>query len=451
MAGQKRKLVVIDDDRLLCDSVQYALEDMEIMVLKAHTGAEGLRLCADTPVDVVLLDQQLPDANGIDFCGPILDCHEGTKIIFITAYPSFENAVQAIKIGAYDYLSKPFEMEELRLAVNKALRTTDLERLEQVQRYEQKRQSDRTVLIGTNGGLQALQHMVDLTSANQAPVLITGETGTGKTLVAKAIHYRGQGTRGAFIAVNCAAIPESLMEAELFGHEKGAYTGAVTAAKGLFEMAEKGSLFLDEISEIPLHLQSKLLGVLDDHKIRRLGGQSLKPVNVRIIAATNVDMAMAVKERLFREDLFYRLSVVHIHVPPLRERTGDLPNLCRYFISQIAADQNILIDEEQIAAMQSYHWPGNVRELRNIIERAILLRTGPRIETKKLLGQSVFSSIQSPNQSPSGQVASLQSMEKNHIQMALRHMNGNHTQSAKALGISRSTLMRKIKTYGLEQ
>ncbi len=449
MTNHKKKLVVIDDDRLLCDAIGLALEDLQVEVLTANTGADGLRICAAAPVDVVLLDQKLPDANGIDFCGSILDCHDGTHIIFITAYPSFQNAVRAIKVGAFDYLSKPFEMDELLLTVNKALRAIDLERIEQVRHYEQKREIDRTVLVGAAGGLQEVQHMVALASANRASVLITGETGTGKTLVAKAIHYGGRNPQGPFIAVNCAAIPETLMEAELFGYEKGAFTGADKSAKGLFEMAAQGTLFLDEIGELPIHLQAKLLGVLDDKRIRRLGGQSLKPVDVRIIAATNADMAFAVKQRQFREDLFYRLSVVHIHVPPLRQRMGDLADLCRYFISQIAPDQQIVLPDDQIAGMQNYPWPGNVRELRNIIERAILLGQGSPIEPLRLVGGPTITP-ELPTGNPGEQrIATLQSVEKRHIARTLQRLNGNHTQTANALGISRSTLMRKIKIYGL--
>ncbi len=448
MKNSKKSLVVIDDDHLFCDTVRYALQDLDIMVQVANTGGQGLELCAKAPVDVVLLDQKLPDARGIDLCSPILNCHDSTQIIFITAYPSFQNAVQAIKVGAHDYLSKPFEMDELTLTVKRALRTIDLERLEQVQHYENKKEIDSTVLIGATAGLRSIQHMVELASVNQSPVLITGETGTGKSLVAKSIHLRGN-CKGPFIAVNCAAIPESLMEAELFGYEKGAFTGAEKTTKGLFEMAEAGTLFLDEIGELPLHLQAKLLGALDDKKIRRLGGQSLKPVNLRIIAATNADIKRAVKERRFREDLFYRLSVVLIHMPPLRQRQEDLPDLCRYFISQIAPDQQIRLSDEQVEKMQTYSWPGNVRELRNIIERAIIVRKGSVIEPFCLVDQSLPAAGRQIERKSCDEILTLQVVEKQHIAQTLHQLNGNHTRTAKALGISRSTLMRKMKIFGL--
>jgi DNA-binding NtrC family response regulator len=441
--------VIIDDDRLLCDTVQHGLNGLGVQVRTAHCGAEGVRLCASQPVDVVLLDQKLPDGDGINFCGPLLAHNESTKIIFITAYPSFDNAVQAIKVGACDYLSKPFELGELRLTVGQALRTLDLEHLEQVQHYQRKQESDRTVLVGGHESLKEVQHLVSLAAANASPVLITGETGTGKTLVAKSIHFRGSGADKAFIAVNCAAIPENLMEAELFGYEKGAFTGAVATVKGLFEMADGGTLFLDEIGEMPTHLQSKLLGALDDQHIRRLGGQTFKPVHARIITATNTDLIAAVRERRFREDLYYRLSVMHIPLPPLRARREDLPELCRFFISQIAPDQEIHLDEEEIAALSGYSWPGNVRELRNIIERSILVRKGAAIQPARLLGPTPRPPHPNPGLSAAGPLPTLDTMERDHIRAALRHCSGNQTHAAKALGISRSTLVRKIKVHGL--
>lgn len=399
--------------------------------------------------EVVLLDQKLPDGDGIDFCAPILTANENIKIIFITAYPSFENAVQAIKIGAHDYLSKPFELGELDLAVRQALRTLELEHTEQLQHFHRKQQSDRTILVGADQGLQDVVQLIQLAADNQAPVLITGETGTGKTLIARAIHFRSQASHNAFIRVNCAAIAENLMEAELFGHERGAFTGAVAAGKGLFEMADGGTLFLDEIGDLPLHLQSKLLGVLDDQQIRRVGGQTFKSVNVRIIAATNADLADAVQAKQFREDLFFRLSVLHLHIPPLRKRQKDIAQLTRHFISQIAPDQHIVLSSEQLAAMQAYSWPGNVRELRNIIERAILVRNGSQITPALLLGQSPLPSSQQETRPPSTVIEPLAKVERDQIQRALAHYQGNQTHAAKALGISRSTLVRKIKTHRL--
>jgi DNA-binding NtrC family response regulator len=450
-SNHTKNLLIIDDDRLLCDAIREAMCDLNVAVTAAHSAAEGLRLCEAANFDIVLLDQKLPDARGMTYCAPILSCQDRAKIIFITAYPSFENAIEAIKVGAHDYLSKPFEMGELRLAVTQALRTIELEQVEQVQRYKSRQEGERIHLVGDKAGLKGVRHLVDLAANNGAAVLITGETGTGKTLVAKAIHYSSLNSGRAFIGVNCAAIPENLMEAELFGYEKGAFTGATTTTKGLFEMAAGGTLFLDEIGEIPRHLQSKLLGVLDDHQIKRLGGQRFKPVQVRVVAATNADLEPAIQEGAFREDLFYRLSVIRIHVPPLRERLNDLSDLCRYFIKQIAPDHNIDIGEDELTAMRAYAWPGNVRELRNIIERAILLRQGRDIHPSALLRTSGESVRPSQSQQDPAPIMTLKQMEADHIRRALDRMDGNHTHTAKALGISRSTLMRKIQTLQINR
>ncbi|MCP4720978.1 MAG: sigma-54-dependent Fis family transcriptional regulator, partial [Desulfobacteraceae bacterium] len=241
---------------------------------------EGMNICSKRTVDVVLLDQKLPDGKGVDLCKTILEHNDQVKIIFITAYPSFKNAISAIKAGAYDYLAKPFEVEELDLAVERALTTLSFERIEEIQTYRIDKEKEETILIGGYGGLSEVRRTAKMAASAEAPVLITGETGVGKNVVAKTIHYMSPAGKNALISINCAAIPESLIEAELFGFEKGAFTGAVSVKKGLFEMAEGGTIFLDEIGTLPIHIQSKLLGILDDKNLRRLGGKSVRPVNV---------------------------------------------------------------------------------------------------------------------------------------------------------------------------
>jgi DNA-binding NtrC family response regulator len=400
-------------------------------------------------VDVVLLDQKLPDGEGHDLAVPILEKNEQTKIIFITAFPTFESAVKAVRAGAHDYLSKPFDLEELRLTVEHAVRTAELEKVEQVQTYTREKERDETVLIGGDGGLAEIARTIEAAALVDSPVLITGETGTGKNAVAKAIHYHSPTPRKAFISVNCAALPENLIEAELFGHEKGAFTGAVAMKRGVFEMAEGGTLFLDEIGDMPFHLQSKLLSVIEDKKIRRLGGETIMPVDVRIIAATGAELEKTLG-KAFRKDLYYRLSVVRIHLPPLRERLQDIPALCAYLTRNIAGNRKVDLPDSEIVNLMKYSWPGNVRELKNILERAIFLQRGPVLRPSALLeNPAAISGPASRADSVTGDIQTLDEIEKDHIARALRQFSGNYTKTAKVLGTSLSTLKRKVKEYGL--
>ncbi len=447
---QSKTFLVIDDDQVLCDAIKDYFSSKTIEVLTSHTGAEGIAICSQRKVDVVLLDQKLPDVEGHTLCQSILKYNDQTKIIFITAYPSFEGAVKAIKLGAYDYLSKPFELEELDLTIEKAFRTIDLEMVEQFQKYRSEKESEEAVIIGSDGGLPDILKLVDLAASTDAPVLITGETGTGKDLVARTIHYKSPFRRSAFIEINCAALPESLIEAELFGHEKGAFTGAVTSKKGIFEMAEGGTLLLNEIGEMPLNLQSKLLSAIEGKKIKRLGGELMTPINFRIIAATSVDLENAVGKS-FRKDLYYRLSIIRIHMPPLRERHKDIPELCGYLLKKIARGSEMKLSDSEIARLMEYDWPGNVRELRNILERAYLLQKGPSFHPSELLAMGGTP----PKCSPEAAFAekgfeTLEEVEKNYIKYTLDKLSHNYTQTAKSLGISLSTLKRKVKEYGLK-
>jgi DNA-binding NtrC family response regulator len=447
----KRTLLIIDDDRLLCDAVKGHFSSDKIDVISAYTGADGLGVCARCKVDVVLLDQKLPDGKGVDLCKSILAHNDDTKIIFITAYPSFDNAVSAIKLGAFDYLSKPFELEELELAIDQSLRTLDLERVEQIQTYKNSKESGETLLFRKSSGLAEVWRMVELAASTDSPVLITGETGVGKNVVAKAIHYEGTSRNTSFVDINCASFPESLIEAELFGFEKGAFTGAVSTKRGIFEMAEGGTLFLDEIGNIPIHLQSKLLGVLDDKKIKRLGGESVRHVDFRVIAATNTDIEQAMTTGDFREDLFFRLSVIRIHVPPLREHIEDVPGLCRFFIQMMGGTSEITIPDSDVAGLMAYHWPGNIRELKNILERSMLLRKGTVIRPSELFGANKEGKSHQPPEITEGpDVLTLAEVQEKHIRQTLVRLSGNHTRAAKALGISRSTLKRKIQSYRID-
>jgi DNA-binding NtrC family response regulator len=446
-SNMKKTLLVIDDDRVFANAVKDYLTSETVDVLVDYTAMDGLALCHQKKIDVVLLDQQLPDAEGHTLCSSIMQCYDQAKIIFSTAFPSFDNAVKAIRSGASDYLSKPYDLEELGLAVRQAFRTLELENVEQIQNYQRTRESEETVVIGGEGLSETLK-LVDLAATTDSPVLITGETGTGKTLVAKAIHYRGRTSKDPFISINCASLPENLIEAELFGYEKGAFTGAVSARKGLFEMAEGGTLFLDEIGEMPMHLQAKLLSAIEDKKLRRLGSESVRPLSVRIIAATGVKIEDFLG-KTFRKDLYYRLSVVRMHIPPLRERRSDIPGLCKHLLKALADGHEATLSDKEIANLSRYDWPGNVRELKNILERAYLLQRGSEFKPSELLGQvpkaASATAAHSGRTDADATVLPLDEVEMNHIQYVLGRFSGNYTQTAKALGISLSTLKRKLK------
>ncbi len=444
----KRNILVIDDDMVFCDTAKDYLTSETMEVFTANTGRGGLAICSQRRMEIVLLDQKLPDAEGVSLCPFILKQNEQTKIIFITAYPSFDNAVEAIKVGAHDYLSKPFELEELEIAIEKALRTLELEMIEQLQNYKDDKESEGTTLIRGQGGLAETLKLVDLAALVNAPVLITGETGTGKNIFAKSIHYKSPARGKAFISINCAAFPENLIEVELFGCEKGAFTGAVTARKGIFELAEGGTLFLDEIGAMPLHLQSKLLSVLEDKQIRKVGGESIRPVDARIIAASNNDLEDAVKNKTFRSDLYYRLSVIRIHIPPLRDRLHDIPELCDFFIRKTAKDRKATLSDSELSRLMEYEWPGNVRELKNVIERSLIIQKEDVLRPSEFLKVST-SSFSTPPLPAENDIITLEELEKTHIRQAIGKFSGNYTRTAKALGISLSTLKRKIKSYNL--
>jgi DNA-binding NtrC family response regulator len=440
----RKSLLIIDDDTLFCDAFRVDLADTGMTVLLAHSGADGVKLCQTNRIDVVLLDQHLPDAQGVNLCADILACNDETKIIFATAYPEFSNAVDAIKAGAYDYLSKPFDLEELRLHLDRAFEAQAFERAQQVHEYQTHKQSEEATLVCAAGGLAEVDRLINLAAAESAPVLITGETGSGKNVVAKAIHFRSPYNDAPFVSINCASLPENLIEAELFGVHKGAFTGATANKKGLFEMAEGGTVFLDEIGEMPLHLQAKLLSVLEEKKVRRLGGTTEYPVDVRVVAATNVDLNRALAEKKFREDLYYRLNVLHINLPPLRQRIGDLAELCKFFITRIAWGQYIQLAPGEIERLAQYAWPGNVRELKNIIERAVILQQDGIITPSRMINQSP-AAPDTPSASP--EIIPLEEVEKQHILNSFNQLDQNYTRTAKALGIGLSTLKRKIKSY----
>jgi len=447
----QRNLLVIDDDPFFCDSIQEAFRSTILEIYTVSTAQEGLQICKKHNIDIVLLDENLPDGYGHTICPDIIAANEQCKILFITAHPSFEHAVQAIRAGAHDYLLKPFELEELHLSVKRALQMSALERTQLLQSYKTRKDQEKYTLIGTLGKNGNAYKMVRHAAEVQAPILITGDTGTGKTILARHIHYMSHARNAPFVSVNCATLPESLIESELFGHEKGAFTGAVSSRKGVFELAEGGTLFLDEIATMPIHLQAKLLSTLDNGAIRRVGGQSEIRVQVRIIAATNSDLEIMIRDNLFRKDLFYRLNVLSIHIPSLRERQEDIPDLCRHFISLFGRNPKQDIDPDEIQLLQQYNWPGNVRELKNIIERSCILHK-EKLHPSTLLYDTIPHTEEYRSLPPSTDISlSLEELEKRHILKILDMKKGNITQAAKALGISLSTMKRKLRQFKMQQ
>ncbi len=447
---KRRTLLVVDDDRLLCKAVRDHLQSELLHVLAAHTAADGLGVCASGVVDVVVLDQKLPDGEGYALCRPILEANGGTRIVFVTGYPSFDNALQALKAGAHDYLCKPFELEQLALVVRRCLSLQELERAERLQDWRSAKDGEEAVLVG---GLGAVREVLALATPSDSPVLITGETGTGKNLVAKAIHFGGPRRHGPFISINCAALPENLIEAELFGWERGSFTGAVGSREGVAEMAEGGTLFLDEIGEMPLHLQAKLLSLIEEREVKRIGGRTARPVDVRIAATTNADLESRVAAGLFRPDLYYRLDVIRVRVPSLRERKADIPQLCEHLLQRMAGrGRRPAVAPGEIERLMAYPWPGNVRELRNVLERSLVLRRDP-LRPSELLAEPRGTRNEPAEAALETGVEGLdlETVERRHIQKVLRLQAGNLSRSARLLRISLSTLKRKAKQYGLRE
>ena len=439
-------ILIIDDDAFFLPSLSDFLISKGFNVQTATGGRDGIRSFENRQPPLVLLDQELPDIGGIEVCQKILNINSSTKIIFMTAYATVQYAVEAMQAGAYNYLSKPFSLDELLITINLAAKNAQLEGRLRIQDYEREKARQEQKLIGSSEIMKRIGEQIKLSTSSEANVLITGETGVGKNVVARAIHDF-QDKRDAFLTINCSAIPENLMEAEYFGHEKGVFTGAEMRREGIFELADGGTLVLDEIGEIPIHLQSKLLTVLDNKCVRRIGSGRSISVDVRIIATTNCDLEAAINERRFREDLYYRLAVITIHLPPLREHPEDIPEIADHFVSRFCR-KPAKIPESHIERIMAYPWPGNVRELRNIIERASLLLRGDEIRPADLLLHGALNQhFPADEQRPrAGQeIPSLEEMKRRHILSALKACSGNKSLTARNLGVSLSTLKRNLK------
>jgi DNA-binding NtrC family response regulator len=437
------QVLIIDDDELFVASLSDFLSAKSFKVGSAKTGKEGMSVFEREQPALVLLDQKLPDMEGIEVCRKILEMDPRTKVILVTAYATVRCAVDAIKAGAFNYLSKPFELDELLIIMDMAVKNVQMEGKIRVQDYERSRESEEKQLIGSSDGMRRVGEQIRLAATTDSNVLITGETGVGKNVVAKAIHDLQAG-RENFLTINCSAIPENLMEAEYFGHEKGVFTGADTRREGIFELADGGTVVLDEIGEIPIRLQSKLLSILEDKCVRRIGGGRTIPVDVRIMATTNQDLDQAIREKRFRQDLYYRLAVVTIQVLPLREHPEDIPEIAEYF-ARIFCRKPVCILDDDMKRMIDYPWPGNVRELRNIVERASLLLRGDVLRPASLLANSDHDNTWIERKHyEATEIVPLQELRRQQILTALKACSGNKSLTARTLGISLSTLKRTL-------
>ena len=439
-------ILIIDDDDSLRRVTEYTLQQAGYQTLTAVDGHAGLELFQRELPPVVITDIQMPGLSGYQVLQQIKAQRPETLVIIITAFGTVEKAVEAMRQGAYDYLTKPFSREELRLVVEKALSFADLRQENRRLRQKLAGREEAPPIIGRSEAMQQVFELVRRVAPSEATVLIGGESGTGKELIARAIHQGSERRNGPFVAVNCAAIPADLLESELFGHLKGAFTGAVKDRKGKFELADGGTLLLDEVGELPLELQPKLLRALQQREIEPVGGLPRK-IDVRVIAATNRDLEAEMAIGGFREDLYYRLAVIPIHLPALRQRRDDIPLLVKHFLGRQGAD--VSLSPEALQALTEYDWPGNVRELENNLERLLVLRRGPVIDLDELppkLAQprqrAVCGVLNLPDEG-----YPLEELEREAVQEALRRCNGNQTQAAAFLRIPRHTLIYRMEKY----
>ena len=444
---EKMSIMIVDDEMIIRESFLHWFEKYGHRVDAAASGFEALEKLEKVPFDLLFVDIKMPGMDGIELLEEVKQEYPETIVVIITAYGSIDTAVQAMKLGASDYLLKPFKPEQLSLVMEKIAHQKKLEseynylkgRLDEITRFDN--------IIGQSRKMEDIFRLIPEVAQSDSSILIVGETGTGKELVAKAIHAKSQRSHGPFIAINCGAIPDTLLESELFGHQKGAFTGAIPGRKGFFEVVSGGTLFLDEIGEISPKMQVDLLRVLEEKKIIRIGDREPIDVDFRLISATRQDLENRVAEGTFREDFFYRVNVIMIRIPPLRERKEDIPPLVQHFLekySRETAKRVDHVDRRAIELLKRYDWPGNVRELENAIERAVVL------SKSRTLGDENFSFLRS-TLAQSLKPKSLREMEKNYIRQVLDDCEWNVTRAAKTLDINRVTLHKMIKRYNMQR
>jgi len=453
-----KRVLIVDDEENFRHMLSVILVKEGYEVETASNGDEALQKVMASPFDQVLCDIRMPRMDGLEFLKEMRKKGAEVITIMMSAYGTVDIAIEAMKLGAYDYISKPFKPDEIILTLRKAEEREQLRRENQLLRKEIAREYSFENIVSKNEKMQKIFDVIKKVAQYRSTVLITGESGTGKELVARALHYNSERSQNPFMPVNCGAIPENLLESELFGHAKGAFTDAIRTKKGLFEEADGGTLFLDEIGELPGQLQVKLLRVLQDGEIRRIGESKSIQVDVRIVAATVKDLQKEVNEGHFREDLFYRLNVLPIHIPPLRERKEDIPLLIQHFIgkyNQILNKNVADIDHSGLEALMNYKWYGNVRELENTVERAIVLCDRNYIQLENLPVEiQNFKEESQPEPMPDEEYSikkASKALEMNLIKKALRKTKGNHTHAARLLEISHRALLYKIKEYGIAE
>jgi DNA-binding NtrC family response regulator len=445
-----RRVLVVDDESVVRTGIAQALERLGFEVRLAQTGAEGLDVMATWPAAIVLLDVRLPDMDGLEVLQRLSQDHPDTVVIMITGYPNIEDAVASIKQGALDYLVKPFHLNHLESLVTKAQETMHHRVAAQPMPDEEQTASSLEALVGKSPAMQTVFGKIKRAAPSDSTVLLTGESGTGKELVARAIHQLSPRRTEEFVPVDCSALVETLLESELFGHVKGSFTGAHQTKHGLFELANHGTFFFDEIANLSLNIQAKLLRVIQEREFMQVGSQKRLKLDIRIIASSNRDLREAIKAGDFREDLFYRLSVIPIHLPPLRERTGDIPLLVDHFIRKYNQKSKRQVKGVSAASMKMltlYPWPGNVRELEHTIERILILEDGDLIQPEHL--PSFISGRQGDFQVFSDGELTLEELERRYLQFILRRTKGNQSEAARLLGINRKTLGQKIQKYNL--
>ena len=447
------RMLLVDDDRDFCEMVDSELRSRGMDVVWQTKAEPAFQMLRDQEFDVVVTDLRMPSMTGIELCDRIVTNRPDVPVIVITAFGSLDSAVQAIRAGAYDFVTKPVDMNILALAVDRAVRHRALQKKVKVlsEAVEQSRRFDD--MLGASAAMQELYSQMNRMAATDASVLITGESGTGKELVARSLHARSDRSDHPFVAINCSAMPENLLESELFGHARGAFTDAKTERPGLFRQAEGGTLLLDEIGELSLALQPKILRALEERKVRPVGGAGEMPVDVRLIAATNRDLESAVQEKRFREDLYFRINVVQLHLPPLRARGSDVLLLAQHFLEQIAARFGkpvTGISHNVAEKLLAYDWPGNVRELRNAMERAVALTNYEQLAVEDLperIRDYRTSRLVLDGADPS-ELLPMEEVERRYIRHVLKAVGENKTLAAQALGLDRKTLYRKLHKSG---